>query len=272
MVEEIVCQFVKNTREKDHGIGGKKLWHMLRREPNVGCIIGRDKFYDILDANDLKIRRKLRRPKTTDSTHGLRVFPNLIKSMVADRPNQIWVSDITYITLYDPSDPEKYRFCYLSLVLDSYSEEIIGWSLGSGLDREHPLAALQMALGRIGRNHAELIHHSDRGSQYASYDYVRMLQSNGIKVSMTETGNPKDNPQAERINNTIKNELLKGCVFYDIEEARAALHTAISFYNNERPHMSINMLTPVQASEMAGKLEKKWHSYRDDAIERMASL
>ena len=270
--EEIVCQFVRDIRKKDRGIGGKKLWYMLCKEPNISFSIGRDRFYDILAANDLKIRRKHRRPKTTDSTHELRVYPNLVKSRIADGPNQIWVSDITYITLYDRSDPDKYKFCYLSLILDSYSEEIVGWSIGPSLDRTYPLDALNMALDRIGEGHVGLIHHSDRGVQYASYDYVRLLQKRNIMVSMTETGNPKDNPQAERINNTIKNELLKGCVFNDIEEVRDALTTAIAFYNNERPHMSIGMLTPVQAATRTGKLDKKWHSYRDAAIENLVSL
>ncbi len=272
VAEEIVCQFVRDIRKKDRGIGGKKLWYMLCKEPNVSLSIGRDRFYDILAANDLKIRRKHRRPKTTDSTHELRVYPNLVKSKIADGPNQIWVSDITYITLYDRSDPDKYRFCYLSLILDSYSEEIAGWSIGPSLDRKYPLEALNMALGRVGEVHSGLIHHSDRGVQYASYDYVRLLQERNIMVSMTETGNPKDNPQAERINNTIKNELLKGCVFYDIEEVRDALTIAIAFYNNERPHMSIGMLTPALAATRTGKLEKKWHSYRDAAIENLVPL
>ena len=126
-----------------------------------------------------------------------------------------------------------------------YTEEIIGWSVGPTLDTDYPMEALRMALRRIeGKDEVNLIHHSDRGCQYACREYVGMLRKHGIRVSMTESGDPKDNAQAERINNTMKNELLKGKVFRNINEVVAAVARAVDFYNNRRPQMSIGMNTP----------------------------
>lgn len=121
--------------------------------------------------------------------------------------------------------------------------------MGPSLDTESPIAALRMALKRIEGNDVNLIHHSDRGCQYASREYVNMLRSHGIKVSMTESGDPRDNAQAERINNTMKNELLKDKVFNTIEEVIAAVALAVDFYNNRRPHMSVGMMTPAQGNK-----------------------
>lgn len=164
-------------------------------------------------------------------------------------------------------DEYTYIFCYLSLILDAYTEEIVGWSVGPTLETAYPVEALKMALKRIERkDYINLIHHSDRGCQYASSEYVRLLLEHGIRVSMTESGDPKDNAQAERINNTMKNELLKGMRFTNIEEVRKAIARAVNFYNNERPHMSINMKTPAEAALCEGELTKQWVSYRENAI------
>ena len=124
-----------------------------------------------------------------------------------------------------------------------------------------------MALKRIeGKSDIDLIHHSDRGCQYASREYVGILKSHGIRISMTENGYPKENAQAERINNTIKNELFKDMVFSNIKEVKAAVRLAVNFYNNERPHMSINMIIPAEASKCEGELKKLWTSWRAIAI------
>lgn len=129
-----------------------------------------------------------------------------------------------------------------------------------------PIAALRMALKRIKGRKPNLIHHSDRGVQYASKDYTGLLKAHNIRISMTETGNPKDNVQAERINNTMKNELLRGMVFHTINEVRNAVEKAVDFYNNERPHMSINMMTPFNAALCTGEITKSCMSYREKAI------
>lgn len=260
---ELVSQYVKEVRKQDPGIGGVKLWHMYQKA--FGLVIGRDRFLEILDAQHLKLRRKMRAPRTTDSSHGLPTYPNQIKQIIPTRPNQIWVGDITYIPIW--TGEYEYRFCYLSMILDSYTEEICGWSVGGSLETRYPVEALREALGRLGgKNSIDLIHHTDRGCQYASREYVSLLKENGIRISMTETGDPKDNAQAERVNNTMKNELLMGRTFGSIEEVRAAVASAVDFYNNRRPHMSIDMLTPAEASRRTGPISKRWTSYREQAI------
>ena len=245
---------------------------MYRRDFTGNAPIGRDKFMDIINEHNLKVRLKVRKPRTTDSTHGLPTFPNLVKDFIPTKPNQLWVSDITYIVIW--LDAYHYIFCYLSLILDAFTEEIIGWSVGPTLETTYPVEALKMALKRLeGMTEINLIHHSDRGCQYASSEYIQLLRDNSIRISMTETGDPKDNAQAERINNTMKNELLKGMRFTCIEEVIAAVARAVDFYNNERPHMSIDMMTPAMAVFCEGEIAKRWTSYREKAIrEKQAAL
>ena len=268
--ESFALQYIKDIRKEDPGIGGMKLWHMYRKEFGCDYPIGRDRFCRIVDENGLKVRLRIRKPRTTDSTHGLPTYPNLIKDYIPTAANRLWVSDITYIVIMD--DDCHYHFCYLSLILDAYSEEIVGWSVSSSLDTDSPKAALKMALKRIDGKEVNLIHHSDRGCQYASREYVNMLISHGIKISMTESGDPKDNAQAERINNTMKNELLKDKVFNTIEEVITAIALAVDFYNNRRPHMSVGMMTPSEAAESTGERDMKWTSYRHLAIKNRDNL
>ena len=263
--DAFVLEFVKSVRAKDPGIGGMKLWHMYRQAFGGNNPVGRDRFADIINENHLKVRLKVRKPKTTDSTHGLPTYPNIVKDFIPTGPNQLWVSDITYIAIW--VDAYHYVFCYLSIILDAYTEEIVGWSVGPTLETTYPLAALTMALKRIdGKTAVNLIHHSDRGIQYACSGYVDLLKRNHITISMTETGDPKDNAQAERINNTMKNELLKDIRFTSLEEVIAAVSRAVDFYNNERPHMSIDMMTPAQAATREGTIKKWWISYREQVI------
>jgi len=190
-----------------------KLWYMYRKAFVGNHPVGRDRFTDIVDRYGLKVRSRVRKAKTTDSTHGLPLYPNIIRDFIPSASNQLWVSDITYITIW--LNEYTYVFCYLSLILDAYTEEIVGWSVGPTLETTYPVEALKKALRRVeGQQDVNLIHHSDRGCQYASQEYVSLLKQYGIRISMTERGEPKDNAQAERINNTIKNELLKGVVLY----------------------------------------------------------
>lgn len=260
-----MLEYVRSIRQKDPGMGGQKIWYMYKRDFAGNNPVGRDRFADIIDKHNLKIRRKVRKPRTTDSTHGLPTYPNIIKDFIPTGPNQLWVSDITYITIW--LDAYRYIYCFLSLILDAYTEEIVGWSVGPKLSTQYPVEALRMALKRIeGMEKLSLIHHSDRGCQYASSEYVQLLKDQNIRISMTETGDPKDNAQAERINNTMKNELLRGMRFTSIEEVVVAVSKAVDFYNNERPHMSINMMTPAQAAFCEGTIDKMWCSYREKAI------
>ena len=263
--ESFAVEYVKRIRSKAPGIGGLKLWYMYRRDFDGNNPVGRNRFAYIIDRYGLKVRKKFRKPKTTDSSHGLPTYPNIVKDLIPTKANQLWVSDITYITVW--LDEYHYAFCYLSLILDAYTEEIVGWSVGPTLETAYPVEALKMALKRIdGMKEINLTHHSDRGCQYASSEYVRLLEKQHIKISMTESGDPKDNAQAERINNTMKNELLKDIRFVCIEDVKSAVSCAVDFYNNERPHMSIDMMTPAEAALHEGEIAKRWRSYRTIAI------
>ncbi len=267
--EEFVVQYIREIRGLDPGIGGKKLWCMYCKDFQGNKPVGRDRFMEIVDRYGFKLRQRVRAPRTTDSRHNLPVYPNLTKNHIPAAPNRLIVSDITYIVIWP--DEYTYTFCYLSLVMDAYTEEIVGWSVGETLSSQYPLEALEMAIGYIkatGGATEGLTHHSDRGCQYASTDYVKKLTDNNIRISMTESGDPKDNAQAERINNTMKNELLKGMRFTSICEVREAVEKAVRFYNNRRPHMSINMMTPVEARLCSGPIDKRWRSLREEAIMR----
>lgn len=262
--EDFALNYILDIRRKDPGIGGMKLWYMYKRDFTGNHPIGRDRFEGLIDRYGLKVRKRMRKPRTTDSTHGLPVYPNLIREFIPTAPNQLWVSDITYIPIW--LNGGNHSFCYLSLVLDAYTEEIVGWCVGPTLDTEYPMHALQMALERlkdIPKEDIVLIHHSDRGLQYASKRYLELLAKYDVKVSMTETGDPKENAQAERINNTMKNELLKGMRFTSLAEVVVSISAAVAFYNQQRPHMSIDMMTPCQAAACTGEQKKRWMSYRE---------
>ncbi|NDW13642.1 IS3 family transposase [Bacteroides sp. 214] len=268
-LEAFVIEFVKSVRHKDPGIGGNKLWLMYRNRFGPENSVGYNRFYDILERYKLKVRKRKRRVVTTDSRHGLPTYPNLVKDLIPDHPCQLMVSDITYMLLRIRPSTNEYVFCYLSLVTDYYTKEIIGYSVAETLEAKYTREALEMAISHYGgKDLSGLIHHSDRGVQYASYDYTARLKDCKIRISMTECGNPKDNAVAERVNNTIKNELLKEMEFYRISDLKAALKAAVEFYNNERPHWSLDGMTPLQAALGEGELKKRWISYRERAIKR----
>ncbi|MGB4576859.1 MAG: IS3 family transposase [Paludibacter sp.] len=267
--EAFAVDFIKEIREKDHGMGGMKLWYMYKRKFAGNSPMGRDRFEDVVDKYGLKIRFKVRKPRTTDSTHGLPTYPNLIREFIPTAANQLWVSDITYIVIFEGDN--HYRFCYLTIIMDAYTEEIKGYCVGDSLETRYSIIALKMALKSLEGQDQEgirLIHHSDRGVQYVSSKYVSFLEAGIISISMTENGDPKENPQAERINSTIKNEILLGSEFHSKKEVEEAVKGAVDFYNNERPHMSIGMMTPVEASQCNGERDMRWTSYRELAIKK----
>jgi transposase InsO family protein len=197
-------------------------------------------------------KRKRRGCIKTLSKHRFKKYPNIIKGFIPIAPNQLWVSDITYIHLSDD-------FAYLSLITDAYSHKIVGFYLSEDLSAKGPLKALKMAL--TGNTDCEnLIHHSDRGVQYCCDEYVKLLQSNNFKISMTENGDPLENPLAERVNGILKSELLEE-VFVDFKIAQQAIAVACSTYNHLRPHGSIDNLKPVEAHQRTGELNKRWKNY-----------
>ncbi len=215
-----------------------------------GIKIGRDKLYDLLGYHGLLLRYRKRKPYTTNSNHPYRKYPNLIRDLILTGPGQLWVSDITYLYLIG-------GFCYLSIVTDAYSHKIVGWQLHSTLAAEGAISAVVMAIGAL-KNKKFLIHHSDRGVQYCCADYVRMLEYSNIQISMTENGDPYENAIAERVNGILKNEMGLDKSFDSIEKAREAVSHAIAIYNEQRPHLSCDMLTPTEAHEQNGILRKRW--------------
>ena len=268
-LEFIVISYIMEARKSNPGIGGVSLWMQYCREWGARYPVGRDKFVSYIRKHKLYVRipRRYKAPRTTDSTHDLPTYPNLVRDLIPDGPNQVWSSDITYIPL--ERGDNSVEFCFLSLILDNYTKEIVGYSLGDSLASEYPCEALKQALKRLPRKDAsDLIHHSDRGTQYASLQYTKILKKRGIQISMTESGEPKENSQSERVNSTIKNELLMGKVFHNISEAESAISKAIETYNTTRPHMSIDYMTPQEARECTGPLKKRWRSYREDAIQK----
>lgn len=200
--------------------------------------LGRDKFFSILRRNGLLIHRKKRFAKTTNSFHRFKVYKNLIKEIQPDRADQIYVSDITYIRIQD-------SFCYLALISDLYSRKVVGYDVSESLNLEGSLRALRMAI-----NDKEalpgLIHHSDRGIQYCSNIYTELLTAHKIQISMSEKSNPYENAVAERINGILKEEFLLAQTFNTKALAYAAVKEAIHSYNELRPHMSINYMTPSE--------------------------
>lgn len=264
-----MTQFVREVRAADPRIGADKLWRMYQTRFCEEYRVGRDVFRSILHERGLNIVNRVRAVRTTDSRHCMPTYPNLVKSVIPTRPNQIWVSDITYIQIEDGSARLGYRFCFLTLVMDAYSKRILGSCVAPTLEAGHSIRALKEAVSTLPAGFADtLIHHSDRGTQYASAEYIRQLKLNGITPSMTESGNPKDNAMAERINSTIKNELLYGRTFTSLKEVSKAADEAIRFYNSERPHSSLDWHTPDQAHALSGELKRHWHSWREEAIRR----
>lgn len=265
--EAFVVEYIKGIRKKDPGIGGNKLWEMYQKNFGISNSVGYNRFYDIVDKYDLKVRKVRRRMRTTDSIHDYPLYPNIVKDFIPTRPCQLIVSDITYIPYYLEPESGEYKFCYLSVITDYYTKEIIGYCIAPTLEAKYTIAALEMALKHYKEYDLRyLIHHSDRGVQYASFAYTDILKANNIQISMTESGNPKDNAVAERVNNTIKNELLMGMTFTSIKEVQGAVALAIRFYNEERPHMSLDGMTPREAAKRTGEINKKWVSYREKAI------
>jgi len=252
--EDLLFQEVMRIRRTQKKIGTRKLLIMM----NVfmqqhSIIVGRDAFFEMLRSQGLLIRRRKRsKPQTTFSNHWLRKYQNLIIGFVPNAANQLWVSDITYIHMED-------SFAYLSLITDAYSHKIVGFYLCEDLSAKGCVLALKMAVSN-NPSRDKLIHHSDRGLQYCSHDYVKLLQDNSIEISMTQNGDPLENALAERVNGILKDELLEVCypTFVNTQEAIA---TAISIYNHQRPHSSVDMLTPTVAHTKTGELKKHWKNY-----------
>lgn len=221
-------------------VGGRKLFILIRPRLPAELAIGRDSFFTFLRRHDLLVKWRQYRVRTTYSNHWLHKYPNLIKDFTPTMANQLWVSDITYIKIIN-------GFAYLSIVTDAYSRKIVAWSLGDTLEAKYTVEALEMALFQLPSGIKELIYHSDRGVQYCCNDYVKKLKKRDVAISMTESGDPRENPLAESVNGILKSEWLSDMKLYSFKHAREEIDRIINIYNTIRPHSSLDMNTPEYA-------------------------
>ena len=235
---EQIVSMISEIRKSMPRIGTKKLYHILIDKLRV-LDIGRDKFFAILRANHLLIQPKRSYHVTTNSHHRFRKHENLILSVSIKRPEQVWVSDITYIGKRD--NP-----CYLSLVTDAYSKKIMGYYVADNLNAESSVMALKMAIKQRQYQELPLIHHSDRGLQYCADLYQKVLTKHKIMCSMTQNSDPYENAVAERINGILKQEFSIDKYEQSTEIMKTIVREAIEIYNNDRPHFSNYLLTPNQ--------------------------
>lgn len=205
--------------------------------------IGRDKFFDILRKKKLLVKRRKKYVYTTDSFHRFRVYKNGLKNKLLTGANQASVSDITYLRV-------KGGFMYLFLITDAYSRKITGWSLSDSLAIEGAVNALKMAIKQSGQRKG-IIHHSDRGIQYCSNEYVSLLKKFNMTISMTEENHCYENATAERVNGILKEEFMLDSEFADKAIALRAVREAIEIYNTMRPHWSLKLFTPEQVHQAA---------------------
>jgi len=253
----VIINAVEEIRERHPRIGTRKLYAMLQSSLRAHQIkIGRDALFNLLYVNDLLVRKRKRKISTTNSYHRFRKYPNLIREFIPTKPNQLWVSDITYWKIGE-------KHVYISFITDVYSHKIVGYNVAKTLETIESTKALKMALDALKTKTTQLIHHSDRGIQYCSNSYVKLLQDYNVEISMTENGDPLENAVAERINGIIKDEYLHNYQVNGIREARKRLDSVVDLYNNERPHMSISNLAPnfVHQSNQSMKLNKLWKNY-----------
>ena len=227
---------VQQVRLEMPRLGTRKLYSILNDDlQELG--VGRDKLFTILEANKMLIKPSRSYHVTTNSHHRFRKHKNLIESLSIARPEQVWVSDITYIG--KRSNP-----MYLSLVTDAYSKKIMGYDVSTTLETSGALSALKMAVSKRKYPTKPLIHHSDRGLQYCSDEYQKQIKKSGIKCSMTETYDPYANAVAERVNGVLKQEFLMETNSVEIKLMKKIVKQTVDIYNSKRPHTSCFMWTP----------------------------
>jgi transposase InsO family protein len=255
--QEILLDRIGNIRKDHKRLGGRKLFYKLEDFMNEHNIkMGRDAFFDLLREHNLLIKQRKRYHVTTNSNHWMKKYPNLIKDVEPLGPNHIWVSDITYWKT-------KGGHYYISFITDAYSRKIVGYHVADTMEAIESIAALKMAIKTLNPEATGLIHHSDRGSQYCSSGYVKTLKNKGIKISMTENGDPLENAIAERVNGIIKGEYLFDYEIKSLSKAKEILKSVVKLYNDDRPHSSIGNATPSELHDnfTDKEITRLWKNY-----------
>lgn len=263
LIASEVVSLVLKIRNTMPRIGAKKLYYLLKSHLSE-LKIGRDKFINILKANHLLIMPKRSYHITTNSHHRFRKHQNQILELRICRPEQVWVSDITYIGKRD--NP-----CYLSLITDAYSKRIMGFNVANNMNVQSSLIALKKAIKQRIDKDRTLIHHSDRGIQYCSYQYQKLLHQNNIKCSMTQNSDPYENAVAERINGILKQEFNIDKFNQQLDVMKVLVKNAIDIYNNKRPHYSNYMLTPSQMHQQ-NVVEMRTYKRKTPAIKNITGV
>lgn len=251
-----VVEMVREIRQQMPRVGTRKLYYLL--EPKLRLLsVGRDRLFRILKANHLLIIPKRSYRITTNSHHRFRKHKNLIEQLAITRPEQVWVSDITY--LGNRENP-----CYLSLVTDAYSKLIVGYNVSENLNTEGCIKALEKAVKSRQYKSETLIHHSDKGIQYCSHEYQKTLSENHLRCSMTESYDPYQNAVAERVNGILKQEFMIDEYRVGLPEITQIVKESIHIYNTKRPHYSSYLLTPTQ---MHSQQKVKIRTYKKTVAE-----
>jgi putative transposase len=245
---ELVAGLVQRERRLQPRLGTRKLYHMLKPElERAGVRVGRDRMFEELRKRELLLEPiRAQYPHTTQSYHNLPVFGNVIKDKKLWAPNQVWVSDLSYLRTLE-------GFLYMALITDKYSRKIVGWHVGDNLEAVGCVRALDRALAELPKAHKP-IHHSDQGSQYCCHEYVGRLQERGLPISMTELNHCAENALAERMNGILKQEYGLGVEFPTKATAHQAVRQGIHLYNTRRPHNSLKKKTPAEVHQAALRL------------------
>lgn len=251
-----VVRMAQSIRNSQPMLGGKKLYHKLYKQLKE-LKVGRDKFFDILRANNMLIKAKKSYHVTTDSHHRFKKHKNRLIELEIDHPEQVWVADITYIG--NRSNP-----LYLALITDAYSKKIMGYDVSDSLDHEGSLRALKQAIKARSYVDQKLIHHSDRGVQYCCNAYQELLAKANITCSMTETYDPYANAIAERVNGILKQEFIPDGKNINLVDMQKIIKQSVDIYNHERPHWSCHLLTPQQMHEQQELTRKTYRNKKTE--------
>ena len=235
-----VKQLVDRERKLLPRLGTRKIHYLIKKDlQQQNLKFGRDKLFTLMQYYGLQIKPRRRYIQTTMSKHWLRKWPNIIKEKIVHQPDEVWVSDITYLKTEQGN-------CYLNMITDKYSRKIVGYAVADNMETESMIEALKMAAVQRINPMIQTIHHSDRGLQYCSKEYELLSCKNSIRLSMTENGDPYENALAERMNRTIKEEFGMDKILKSKQQVKQLVSESIFLYNNKRPHLALKMKTPEQ--------------------------